>query len=171
MKLFKRGNNLTWSFFKSRRRSGFSFKIRSWRHTDSWRGKPGARSLKPKHKHHVKRSPALWTGLSAFWPYRTYFFLPGFLCAELFFLVGLFFLGWAVFFDIQFILRLVKICLWLQSISSRSSMLCFQKRQLNSQNTSKRRYAYKGQYDIWSRSATRAYCKPFHTVFGILNKK
>ena len=55
--------------------------------------------------------------------------------------------------------------------SSRSSMLSFQKRQLYSQNISEQRYAYKGKYDIWSRSAARAYCKPFHAVVGVLNKK
>ena len=56
----------------------------------------------------IKKSPALCTGLSAFFSLLYFFFLPGFLCAELFFLVGLFFLGWAVFFDIQLNLSLVN---------------------------------------------------------------
>ena len=55
-----------------------------------------------------EKSPALWTRLSAFWPYRAFFFGSAFFCAELFFLVGLFFLGSAVFFDIQLNLRLVN---------------------------------------------------------------
>jgi hypothetical protein len=63
---------------------------------------------------------------------RTYFFLPGFLCAELFFLVGLFFLGSAVFFDIQLNLRLVNYLLKAAGISTRSLRLCFERRQLYS---------------------------------------
>ena len=38
---------------------------------------------------------------------------------------------------------------WLRSISSRSSMLSFQKRQLYSQTITNQRYAYKDKYDIF----------------------
>ena len=79
---------------------------------------------------------------------RTYFFLPGFLCAELFFLVGLFFLGSAFFFDIQLNLSFVNYLLMAAAYFFRSSMLNFQTRQLYSQGISRQRYAYKGEYNI-----------------------
>jgi hypothetical protein len=94
-----------------------------------------------------RKKPGALTGLYAFGPYRAFFFGSAFFCAELFFLVGLFFLGSAVFFGIQLNLRLVNYLLMALRISS-GSMLCFQKRQLYSQNKSKQRYAYMGQYDF-----------------------
>jgi hypothetical protein len=43
-----------------------------------------------------------------FLPYRAFFFGCAFVCAELFFLVGLFFLGSTVFFGIELNLTLVN---------------------------------------------------------------
>ena len=77
---------------------------------------------------------------------RAFFFGSAFFCAELFFWVGLFFLGSTFFFDIDLNLRLVNYLLVAaQSISSRSYMLSFQKRQPYSQSVGEQRYTYNGK--------------------------
>ena len=86
-----------------------------------------------------ERSPALWTGLSTFLPYRAFFFGSAFFCAELFFLVGLFFLGSAVFFGIQLNFRLVNYLLIAAEYFFPFFHVVRSERQLHSQNISKQR--------------------------------
>ena len=118
-----------------------------------------------------KISPALWTGLLAFWPHRAFFFGSAFFCAELFFLVGLFFLGSAVFFGIQLNLILVNYLLM-----AAAHFFPFFHVVLSEAATVQPEYkwtkiCYKVKYDSWSRSAARAYGKSFRAVGGVLNKK
>ena len=110
----------------------------------------------------------MWTGLSSFLPYRTYFFLPGFLCAELFFLVGLFFLGC---FDIQLNLKVNELITYGCEYFSSFFKIVLSEAVTVQQTISKQRYAYKGKYDAWLKSTSRAYCKTFFAVVGVINKK
>ena len=93
----------------------------------------------------VKRSPAFWTGLFAFWSYRAFFFGSAFFCAELFFLVGLFFLGSAVFFGIDLNLRLVNYLLMATEYFFPFLHIVLSEAATVQPNSNYQRYAFKGK--------------------------
>ena len=135
------------------------------RYPETLEEKLGAIVLNQNSNNGIKRSPALWTGLSAS------------LALPCFFLWIRFFLCWAFLFS-----RLILpgfSCLFRHTIKFKVSELfthgcgvflsvlsCYPFRSGNcTTRLSKQRYAYKGKRDIGSRLAARTYC--IHAVVGV----